>query len=435
MRPLSALLILVSAYLVLCAVYIVQTPYRQPGILRHQAGLSVPDIGAPDERQHANYIQHLIDGNGFPVLKPGSPDLGETYQSHQPPLYYVLAAGWAKLTGAEPTSVVTGGRIRYFNLLIGVLTLLGVFQAARWGFGREDVALAAVAIAGLMPMFVALHAAVGNDPLLFLSCTWTVALCAKGIRSGWDWKTAALCGLCAGLGLLTKTTALALLPTIFVALAASHKWSETKPRLTFWALALLLPILVSLQWMLRNQGLYGDPLAISAFNEAFAGSPPASAFIAVYGAPAYWIDWVGWWTARSFVGVFGYMDLYFLDAVDPVPSATAYRLILAFLAVPAVAWAVSLRSGLDGPSKAVTWTNGALLVVVVALFVRFNMQYFQGQARYLYPAIAPIAIGLGTGLCHVLGRHKQWSWVVAAAFLGCVQVLALMTLSEGFRPR
>jgi 4-amino-4-deoxy-L-arabinose transferase-like glycosyltransferase len=435
MRTAPALLLLVSAYLVLCAVYTVQTPYRQAGTLLHQAGLSVPDIGAPDERQHANYVQHLLDGKGFPVLKPGSPELGETYQSHQPPLYYLLAAGWAKLTAAEPTSPETGGRVRYLNLLIGALTLLGVFMAAKWGLGREDVALAAVAFTGLMPMFVALHAAVSNDPLLFLTCTWTLALCAKGVRFGWDWRTAVLCGVCAGLGLLTKTTALALLPTLLVALIASRVWSPARPPIGTWAAVLLIPVLVSLPWMLRNHGLYGDPLAISAFNAAFKGSPSASAFVAVYGGYAYWVDWVGWWTARSFVGVFGYMDLFFLDSRDPVPSATAYRLVLAFLAAPAVAWFASLRSGLDGPSRAMTVTNAVLLAVVVALFVRFNMQYFQGQARYLYPAIGPISVGLGSGLCHLLGRHKQWSWLVAAGFLACVQVLALMTLSGGFGPR
>ncbi len=146
----------------------------------------------------------------------------------------------------------------------------------------------------------------------------------------------------------------------------------------------------------------------------------------------YWTDWVGWWTARSFVGVFGYMDVFLLDAPDMTWSDTTYRVaILCFLAI-AAGWGFSLRSGLDGPSKAVVWTHAALLLVVFLLFVRFNLQYFQGQARYLYPAIGPITIGLAGGLCHLLGRHKLWAWVVVAALLACLQILAFMALNLRF---
>src|SRR5437016_3338620 len=72
------------------------TPYRSPGQVQHQ---EQPDYGAPDERQHVNYIEHILDGKGFPVFNPQDVNLYETYQSHQPPLFYILAAGWAKATG------------------------------------------------------------------------------------------------------------------------------------------------------------------------------------------------------------------------------------------------------------------------------------------------------------------------------------------------
>jgi 4-amino-4-deoxy-L-arabinose transferase-like glycosyltransferase len=475
MRPTVALLLLVSAFLVLGAVYAAKTPYREPGFLRHQGGAPAADIGAPDERQHANYIRHVIDGEGFPVLVPGSADLYETYQAHQPPLYYLLAAGWAKLAGSDPTDPASGGRIRYLNLLIGIGTLFGIYKAAVWGLGREDVGLAAVAVAGLMPMFVALHAAVGNDPLLFLLCTWCVALAGRGIRHGWDWRTSLLCGVLAGLGLLTKTTALALLPMLLFALAVSAKRSEKRPPLASWAMALVLPVMIGMPWMVRNQKLYGDPFAITAFNAAFVGSPQPhhvaipsmvndgdEAYVAAFeevvnaepdlpprqlldrvhdkvgmtgGAQfVYWTDWVGWWTARSFVGVFGYMDVFILDSAGETGSGTFYRVVLGLMAVCAVFWLLSLR-GADATTRAIHATYGVFLVVIALLFVRFNLQYFQGQARYLYPAIAPIAVGLGLGLCQALGRHKEWGWAVAAVALSVVQVFVLSALTAGFGPR
>ena len=477
MRPTLALGILIAAYLVLCGAYTAKTPYRQSGVLVNQGGQVIPDIGAPDERQHANYVRHLIDGKGFPVLVPGSPDLGETYQSHQPPLYYLLACGWAKMVASDPVDPDSGRRLRFLNALIGVGTLLGIFFAARWGLNDDGAGLAAVAIAGLMPMFVALHAAVGNDPLLYLLCTWTVALCAKAAREGWNWKLALGVGLTAGLGLLTKTTAVALLPTVLVALVSSWRWSASKPAATSWAVALLVPLVVASPWLVRNQSIYGDPLAVKAFNAAFVGSPkpetvviPHRIFVdqdPVYIAAAqraseanpeataqgtidaivadvglttparldYWTDWVGWWTGRSLIGVFGYMDVFLLERSAPQASPTLYRVCLLALLLMGVGWLLSLRNGLDGPSKAVHAANGALLLVVVALFIRFNLEYFQGQARYLYPAVAPLAIGFGLGLGYWLGRRKAWAWGVAALALSVLQLIAVQSLTAGFGAR
>ena len=483
MRLTSPLTVLLALFAVLCLVFSSKTPYRQSGRIVHQASNAV-DIGAPDERQHANYVQSLLDGDGFPVLRPGSPDLGETYQAHQPPLYYVLAAGFCKLTGTKPSDPASGGRLRLLNTIIGLGTLVALFMAARWGLKSDAIGLAAVAFAGLMPMFVALHSAVSNDPLLFLVCSWTVALAAKGIRQGWDWKLAAWCGAVVGLGLLTKTTALALLPTVAVALVCTRFWGEGKPPVRVWLLALALPVVIASPWMARNQNLYGDPFAISAFNEAFVGSPKphtvalpmrlmtdpvyrdvASRIIDEAGedgiqgqvlmdrvydevgfTPAvhldYWVNWVGWWTGRSFIGVFGYMDVFLLEPSEPTPgknpmgaSNTLYRVVMAALALICLGWMLSLRRKMDGATKALTFTCAALLGVVALLFIRFNLQYFQGQARYLYPAIAPISLGLAVGLCFWLKDREKHAWVFVAVSLLILDFLAYKAISTGFPVR
>lgn len=474
MRPASALFLLIAAYLALGVFYASKTPYRQAGVLRHQGGALVPDIGAPDERQHANYVAHLLEGRGFPVLEPGSPDLGETYQSHQPPLYYVLAAGWAKVTGARPEES-SGSRIRYLNLLLGIGTLWGIFSLGRWGTRNEWLSVAAVAFAALIPMFIALHAAISNDPLLILLCTWFATLCARGVRDGWDTRTAVSCGVIGGLALLTKTTALALAPTAVFALLASVKWGEAKPKPVAWIAVLLLPLIVAGPWMARNQKLYGDPFAIKAFNAAFVGSPrPQDVVIPsrvntdpIYNAAAerayaalpggsprelidhiykdvgmtggakaeYWTDWVGWWTARSFVGVFGYMDVFLFEGM-PEPQADAlYRFVIVLLMVPLVGLAFAFRNGSWDAERAVHLTNLVLTLVVLALFVRFNLQYFQGQARYLYPAIGPLCLGLALGTSQLMRRRKELAWVVVAIGLGLVQIAAVSAVSSGFVSR
>ncbi|MCH8979012.1 MAG: glycosyltransferase family 39 protein [Armatimonadetes bacterium] len=488
MRPAYALAALLAIFAVLCVAFGLRTPYRQPGVLIHQNRAAAPDIGAPDERQHANYVRHLLDGKGFPVLVPGSPDLGETYQSHQPPLYYVLAAGWAKITSADPADAESGRRLRWLNTLIGMGTLLGIFFAARWGLESDAVGLAAVAFAGLMPMFIALHAAVSNDPLLFLACSWTVALAARGIRRGWDLKLALACGAVAGLGLLTKTTALALLPTLVAALATTKFWGEGRPCVRIWAVCLGLPIIIGLPWLARNQSLYGDPFAVSAFNEAFVGSPRPhhvaidaavlendprynSAAVEAIGelglglderpTPGqqkqvldkiyeevgftfavhnnYWVNWVGWWTARSYFGVFGYMDVFLFErqrsvrGEDPLAASNlAYRAMIAVAFLLFLGWLLSVRKLDDGPAKALHVTSAVLLAVVLVLFVRFNLQYFQGQGRYLYPAVAPIALGLGAGACHWMRGRRDLAWLAVAALLLLLDWAAYQAIAQGF---
>lgn len=422
-------------YAVLACLFASTTPYRSPGKLMHQRQqgrpIEVPDIGAPDERQHANYIVHLLEGKGFPVLTPGSPDLGETYQSHQPPLYYLLAAAWCRVVGADPTSPASGFRLRLLNILVGAATVLGVFFAAWWGFRDSkfdagSVAVAAAGIAGFMPMFLGLQGAVGNDPLLYMLCTWTLALCLRSVRNGWTLGRSVTIGVLIGLGLLTKTTALALIPTVMVAIGLSPKSNgeqKFNPKVIAFAGAILPAILIALPWWMRNQSLYGDPLAMKAFTAAFTGSPKTSDLVQIFGAGPYWLDMFGWWTLRSFFGAFGYMDIFLPDG--------AYRGLTLLFLVLIVGWVMALRTDSEH-LKGVHWTCFTLLTVVAFLYLQFNLTYFQAQSRYLYPAIGAFAIGFGLGAVRLAGR---WGVIALSLILLLLDVYVLTILGGEFALR
>jgi len=419
------LLMICAVFAILCLLYSRETPYRSPGLILLNRSTPVQDVGAPDERQHANYILWVAGGNGLPVFDPKDPNLYEHYQAHQPPLYYYLAAPVSKIDSlASPEA---GKWVRGLSTVFGLLTVVGVFFAARWGLGSDSVALAAATITALLPMFVALHSAISNDPLLIAECTWTLALCALGIRNGWTWRLALLTGILVGAALWTKTSALALLPVVIVALIASHRVQKL-PRIAWFAL--IIPLLVALPWWLRNQNLYGDPFAISAFRDAFTGTAQAQTFVEAFGAFGYWSNWVAWWTLRSFVGAFGYMDIFLPDKL--------YRVIFAVFALIALAW-VWRKTGPTAPrdsrSTAFSLCCWTLVVVIVLMFIQFNMTYFQAQARYLYPAIAPITIGLGVGACAALGRFERAAWWVFGTALIVLNVYVLTILPAEFRKR
>lgn len=412
------------SHFALSAFFAAATPYRESGRLLNQGGAPAQDIGAPDERQHANYVQRLLEGQGFPVFDPHSPDLYETYQSHQPPAYYVLAAGWAKATGvtdvADPSS---GMRLRLLSALIGAIGILGVFSLARTITESDALALAAAAIAAWLPMLAALDGSVSNDSLLIALCSWSLALFAQGAVKGWTVARAVGAGVLVGAALLTKTTAVALLIPFAVAVLA------TRPRPAWGVVAAgaAACLLVPLPWWIRNTTLYGDPLAIRAFGDAFTGTAQAKTFIEAFGVGGYWIDWVGWWTARSFVGTFGYMDIF-------LPSPVYAAVLLAFAAGLVVWFARFLRDREASSQRTAQIVNLLFALFVLAFFLRFNAQYFQGQGRYLMPAVAAFAVALASGLCVMMRGKPQLAAFLAAGLL-VTSLYALSILPAEFQRR
>ena len=408
---------LVALHLGLAFWFSASTPYRTPGIILSQGRAPAADIGAPDERQHANYVAGLVEGRGYPVFRPGAIDAGERIEDHQAPLYYTLATAFAKVLGldAETIRSTAGKPLRFLNLLVGAFGVVGAYALGRWGFGRREIGLLAAAFVALLPMNLAMSGSVNNDPLLIALCTWALALAALGVREGWTRGLAVALGLTVGLAALTKTSALALLPML--ALAAVMRRPTAGRLATVLALALALPF----PWWLRNQALYGDPFALRIFKEAFGRTAQASYFIAAYGVVGYLVNWVGWWTARSFIGAFGYMDIWLDETRLPasaVPNAL-YRVMLALLFAAFVGWAMRFRAA-DRDERRIHSLGLALALVVGAQFLLFDLQYFQSQARYLFPALGAFATGVAWGAL-TLSRGR-WTLALAAVALPLLSV-------------
>jgi len=433
-RSKGLLVALLIAHFLLASWYAFNTPYRTAGILLNQRTAEgparVPDVGAPDERQHANYVQHVLDGKGIPVLDPKDPNLGETYQSHQPPFYYVLAAGAAKVLGVTSVEDSAAIRLRLLNALFGAATVAGTYFLGLWGFRRQAVAWGGAVFVALLPMHLALAGAISNDPLLYALCTWVLALGARCLQEGWTNGRAAAIGVLAGLAVLTKTTGIALAPVLLFLLATS----KPRPDVRQIALGISGYLVLVGPWVVRNLRVYGDPFAINAFNQAFVNSPQASLFIEGFGPFKYWTEWVGWWTARSFFGVFGYMDIFLTEGSSAnEPRQALYRLLLAGMVFAFLGWALATARGTFSASRLVQAMNALFLVIVVVLFLRFNLQYFQGQARYLFPAIAVIGAGVGVAAA---GLRKPVVAVAAVALiLGGLNAYVMTTLPQEFARR
>ena len=271
------LLVFACLHLSFAVSFALKTPYRAGGFVFSQPTgrgtyQHIDDIGAPDERQHANVIAFILNEHKLPVLNPKSPNLVEEYQAHQPPLFYTTAAVISTITGQTDVESQSFGRvIRILNCIIGALGVVGVFFAALWSTRREDIALIAGAFAAFLPMNCALSGAISNDPLLIALIAWSFAYASRAFNADGapDTKRSlVLAAVFTGLACITKSSGLVAMAGLFVTLLA------LRPKISMKALSgfAVIALVIALPVWIRNQIIYGDPLAQNVFKQAFEGT-------------------------------------------------------------------------------------------------------------------------------------------------------------------
>lgn len=384
-------------------------PYRTPAVSYHQF---LPDVGAPDERAHAQVISDLANGKAYPAFDPGRPDfMDRYYQAHQPPLYYAATAGFLKLfRTTDVESQNFGALARALNSLFGALNVLGVAALVWWLFAptqvhRARLALTTAAIVALVPMNLAVSGSINNDALLFALCTWGWAIVVRTRQVKTRLPFAILAGTLLGLAILTKFSALLALPVALVLALWPGKdrldWFRTLT-VGVIALAFVAP------WCVRNLNVYGEPFLTKTFQAAF---PPSARNPPETPVRAYrWFNRLVEATQESATGVFGYFDIH-------------YPMWIPVLAT----W---LWIGLATWGGYWAWTaghRGPLLIgflafgLFFAAYAAFNVRYLQPQARYIFPALPFLALLAALGLQRINPR-------VTAGYIGLYLVLNGATL-------
>lgn len=416
-RPIWIAAVLATIHFGLAIGFALATPYMTPGVSQ---GQRLPDIGAPDERAHVLYVSHLMRGEGLPVLDPANQ---EAYQAHQPPLYYWLDAAAARATGVadvrDPHSALAA---RWLNAAIGAGTVVGVFCLGLWATRRAPIALLAGAVVAFLPMNVAMSGAVSNDPLTFLLCTWGLGFFARafGGEPSEANRWLILTGVAVGLSILTKASGVILLVAVFVGAVSDSRL----PRRAVAGLV-LVSIAIALPMWVRNVAVYHDPLAMSAFNRFFHHTTNPGELIHSPRALVHWGYVLLGGTLLSFVGEFGYMDIHL-----------PYALYIPLLTVIAVCLALGLRSWTKAITSKPTRVAFAGFAGLIALsYVAFNLTYTQPQARYLYPAIGPMAVTVALGLDRLSARRFAAAALALAVALVATDFYALSILPAEFRSR
>lgn len=252
----------------------------------------VPLWEAHDEWAHFKFVEYVARHKALP---PPGERLTKTYEydeATQPPLYYLLAAlpvlavdtsdGLAPIVNPYATrgtgeggvnfavhdpsvegfpwrgTVLAAHLIRFVSILVGTLGCLATYALTRFLWPDQlAVSLGALAIHAFAPQFLFINSVITNDVLVSCLGGWALYFAARLVLAEPSARDIVGLGLTTALAVLTKYTALALLPLVAVAVGVviwrAWRAGRMRGRLVRWlAVGIVTLVLLLGAWFWRN---------------------------------------------------------------------------------------------------------------------------------------------------------------------------------------
>ncbi len=436
-----------------------------------------PVMEASDELWHYPMVKYIADHHSLPVQDPQN--VGPWRQEgSQPPLYYLLSAA---LTACIDTSdlpmvrypnphadngiitqdgnvnLMVHGRadgfpwrgttlavhvIRFASVLMGVGTVyMGYRLVLEIWPQRTGLALAAAAITAFNPMFCFISGSVNNDNLAMLLGALGIWMIVRLVRRHGQnepiekrtWRRdALLLGVTLGLGVLTKTSVMGLLP--LTALAVSYvawrrrSWSCFLSGGLFTALPVLL---ISGWWFVRNALLYdGDWLGLERFILILGYRVPPATLRQLWGERRSFL--MAYW------GLFGGVNVPMPDWIYALLDGA---LIAAGIGVVvgggryALTW-LKRRDDRARPQQVQVLLLALWPLIVLASWAGWATMTWSSQGRLVFTAITAWSAWMAWGLGNLVPRRWEWALPGAlGAFMWSVAAWApLGVIAPTYRP-
>jgi 4-amino-4-deoxy-L-arabinose transferase-like glycosyltransferase len=222
-----------------------------------------------DEYPHLKYSLYLIEHRQFPVnrhitsLYDPVAWIFSDFEYAQPPLFYLLNVPAALFPDPMLAS-------RLFAVLLSSIILWPLIISALEIFRRnETAAVLMAALAGFNPVFLRIGSSVSNDNLVWLLSLILFRLFLHDREFKRKW----LFGLLIGLGILTKTSFFIWLIFPFARMIMLIKEGTWKRIAMNSAVIVIVALIISGWWLVRNQTHYGDWTGITG------GSGPPGQFL------------------------------------------------------------------------------------------------------------------------------------------------------------
>jgi hypothetical protein len=195
-------------------------------------------------------------------------------------------------------------------------------------------------------------------------------------------RSSLLLGILLGLGVLTKMSLFAFIPTVLVIILLLVRRLGSRQGAKISGTVFIPFLLISGAWFLRNQTLYGEPLAwtqvlrLNALREGPLGKGEWLDFLlGLY--RSFWLAWIG----------------IELDAV-----IHAFLALGVLISLGGLGMLIVKRRGVEPPTPILLSLLGLhTLLVFLALLRWTTVVLGSGQARLLYPALSPMVLFLFLG--------------------------------------
>lgn len=367
--------------------------------------LFTPTFYAPDEQAHFNYVKFLSEHRAFPVQTTQLGDPANEWEYFQPPLYYLALVPFyhaAQSVFHSPAHLVLV--LRTVSIALWLLNFwLGCRLLRELQVRDEFLHVSTLSLVCLLPTYTFVSSAINNDNLL--ATLGSGALCVLA-RKEQTVQTSLLLGVVLGLALLTKQSAIILLPGVITlavleGFVRKTRWPEVSLRL---AIALITALAMFSPWALRNLHTYGTlaPENLSAMPKLWPS--------VVHGVASAAHN-----LAKTFWAVSGVRN----DVGYPFPLP---GMLLSLLALVGLVLGLKRKGSARDLRGDFSWPGFiafvVMLVVAVLLVLRFGYDYGMGQGRHLFPLLHGIGLLLALGFRELplknAAVHVVGAWIVYA---------------------
>lgn len=370
---------------------------------------------------------------------------GWIYTANHPPLYYLLMAPVYGLTSAEnPESQLYA--LRLAAIPLGMITVLLAWLTVRRLFpGDRFLAVTVPTLVAFQPQIAYEAAMLNNDILAIATTSACIYLVVVGLQNRFTVGLCAWLGLLLGLAVLSKSTAVIVMPVIGMAMIMRLGWKNVLEWLPKGALVLGITAVLAAPWYAYMLDTYGNLTALDRIRVLqwwnYSGGAPPGILEQLTDTDFAWLRWRETW------GEFGWrliplgedlLRALFLLSIVALVGVSIWLVFVAMfrfrLRSASMACIRRLAANVDPVVSVSRWQLIGVLAMVVTCVVayyavlQFGTSFSLTQARYYFPAVNAAAIVVMLGV-RMLTPIRWQSFMQAAVFLGMF-LLNVIILSE-----
>lgn len=402
--------------------------------------------GDLDEREHVEKINYIYTRHEI-----GNLNVAWVPIPVQPPLYHAVSAFLLYATGTGPITLranTTGGAshfgfedifasiqvqafhmLRGFSTVLGLLTIVATYKAAKLLYKKEtELALLVASMNAFVPQFVLVSSVVSFDAMVALFSTTSIYYAFSVIDSKrLSRKDGVACGAANAAAMLTKLNTI-LFPFLtfgaFLWKKLSSREVNTHGLTADYLLVLATTLLFSGWFFLRNQILYGNPIAWThdpIYSHPYCISGTCSSFVDPKSILSpYFLH--GTFFVYLFYSFWVRFDLIGLSTTGAVYYVLVILVFLMLIVFSALSLVGTCLAAIEKHRKNPEMFRllGFSVIVVLTVFAvvfYYNLWYTNPLGRNLFPAICTITIIMTHGLSQLSYRLAGRSSLLPSSFV------------------